>query len=195
MESPIDKITNKQLELQLDSSKNHMNSLSIILTYDFAIEFADLNWYDILFAIDNEYLMNQAAVEHAVSLFVQNEACPQTVIDLICLSPSEVEDTYSLRPYIAELASEVSEEGKSATKQKLLYLVLQWIYDRQTKYTDPLCVVEIIYSDFGYPKNISSFVRYMPTTEPSLGSVELSIKRIFNNWREFLERQKALYKR
>jgi hypothetical protein len=195
MELPIDKITNKQLELQLDSSKNDMNSLSIILSYDFAIEFADLNWYDILFAIDNEYMTNQAAVEYAVSLFVQNEVCPQTVIDLICLSPNEVEDTYSLRPYIAELASEVSEQKKGETKQKLLYLILQWNFDQQTKYVDPLCVVEIIYADFGHPKNISHFVRYMPMIGPDLGSLELNIKRIFNNWREFLERQKALYKR
>ena len=52
---------------------------------------------------------------------------------------------------------------------------------------------EIRSSDFDYPKDISNFVRYMPISQPNLGSVELNTERLFTNWKSFLEDKKNIF--
>jgi hypothetical protein len=170
-----------------------MNSLSIIFSYSFALDSATLNWYDIWIAIDNGFLPHQSAIEHAVSQLPQEEDYSQAVLDLACLSSDEAVYPHSIQPYINELANEVSEQEKDITKQKMLYLVLKWIFEHRCDYEDPLEVVEVIYADFDYPKTVSNFVRYMPMTQPDLGSVELNSKRLFNNWANYLKEQKVVF--
>ena len=170
-----------------------MNSLSIILPYSFALESADLNWYDILFAIDNGFLPHQSAIEHAVSQLGKNEEYSETVLELACLMPSEAVHPHSIQPYLGELAKDIPEQEKSATKQKMLYLVLKWVFEHKCDYDDPLEVVEVIYADFDYPKDISIFIRYMPLSQPDLGSVDLNTERLFHNWNTFLESQKVFF--
>ncbi|GGY20439.1 DUF2247 family protein [Paludibacterium paludis] len=50
--------------------------------------------------------------------------------------------------------------------------------------------VETIYAEFDYPSEIENFVRYMPVTdgyEPSLHSKAENEKRLFENWKKYLD--------
>ena len=199
MESPTSKISIGQLCRQLEknrqgyNNKYDMNTLCLTLPYSYASQLVDLNWYDISFAIDNGYFPHEVAVEHAFALMLEDEAQPQPVLDLICLYPEEIRYPHYTQPFVSELANAISEQEKSVAKQKLLYLVLNWYFEHREDYTDPLGVVELVYADFGYPKDVSKFVRYMPIPEPALDSTELSIARIYDKWRRFLETQKKLF--
>jgi hypothetical protein len=81
-------------------------------------------------------------------------------------------------------------------KGKWLYLVLSWLYETRAEHTDPLDYVEQIYADFGYPDQITSFVRYMP---PADGRDTLSLSRqeniesMMNYWRNYLKDAEKVY--
>lgn len=91
------------------------------------------------------------------------------------------------------MASQTSEQEDSISQRKFLYAILNWVYEHREHYADPLEVVEIIYADFDYPEEIAGFVRYMPTTDPVLSTLELNRERLFNKWKDYLEMQSSRY--
>ena len=192
MELSINKITNEQIDILILNSKSATNSLGIVWPYHFAFESTNLNWYDISFAIENGYLSHKSAIEHA-EFELSNEEYPKNVLDLAILTADEAIYPHSIQPYVTELAEMVSEQEKSMTKNKMLYLALKWIFEHKANYEDPLKVIEIIYSNFDYPKSISHFVRYMPMVGPDLGSTELNVERLFSSWKSFIEKQEILF--
>lgn len=193
MEYQISKITNAQLDKLAIESGLPMNSLRISMPYPYISKLINLNWHDVLFAVENGFLSHQATVEHAMIELENNENYPQAVLDLACLSPEEAMYPHSIHPYIDDLANIESEDKKSATNDKIMYAVLNWVFEHKECYEDPLKVVEFIYDDFDFPKSIDSFVRYKPSAQPLLGTVEANIERLFNNWKDFLNEQKAKY--
>jgi hypothetical protein len=50
---------------------------------------------------------------------------------------------------------------------KWLKVFLGWIYENNKKYDDPLGMVEQLYSEFDYPKEIEHLIRYMPADGPA----------------------------
>jgi len=193
MDVSINKISNEQLDKQISESKYVMNSLSISFSYIYAKGLVVLNWGDILIAIDNGFLPHQAAIDHAISQIEKDDAYSQDILDLACLSPSEAAYPHSIQPYVNNLTNLVSEHEKETAKQKMLYLVLKWMFEHRLNYVDPLKAVEIVYADFDYPKEISNFVRYMPMSQPDLGSVQLNEERLFINWNNYLENNKDTF--
>lgn len=89
--------------------------------------------------------------------------------------------------YLNELTNQIVEPGENTSQEKFLYLLLNWIFKHKEQCSDPLQMVEIIYDDFDYPEEISNFVRYMPSSEHRLNSIEASIDRLFNNWAIYLK--------
>ena len=192
MGSLINNLTNEPFDpfdLQNENRKYAMNNLNITFPYSFAFDLVELNWYDMLFFIDNGYLSHQAAIEHAQYELGVDDNNEQYVIELAILTPSESLYPHSLHPFIGNLANAVPNKDRDTSKQKLLYLVLEWVYRNRETFEDPLQVVEIIYADFGYPKGIVSFVRYMPMTVDEI-SLEPDIE---TRWSIFLEKQKILF--
>ena len=49
------------------------------------------------------------------------------------------------------------------------------------------CRKDTVYADFDYPSKMADFVRYMPSTAPDLGSLELNEARVYRRWRAYLE--------
>lgn len=171
-----------------------MNTLNISIPYSYAVQKAELNWYDILFSINNGFLPYDAAIEHAqYELDIYNRAS-QNVLNLAVLS---LEKTFphSIHPYIDELANEVPQQSKEASKSKLLYILLNWIYDHRADYDDPLGVVEYIYDDFDFPTSMKDFVRYLPMHECNLGSIEQNTNRLYGYWVHFLCEQEKTWKK
>ncbi len=164
------------------------NTLNLVLSYDYVKSLLNLNWRDVLYAIDHGFFSTQAAIDYAVELIGKEQEPSQSVIALACLDKGE-----SIHPHIDELASQPSEHEDSISQKKFLYAILNWVYEHREQYEDPLEMVEIIYADFDYPEEIAGFVRYMPVSDPVLGSLELNRERLFNKWKDYLEKQKSRY--
>jgi hypothetical protein len=167
-----------------------MNTLGILFQYSYIANLVTLNWHDVSFAIEQGFLSRKTASEHAAVELSENENPTQSVIDLAFLEKNE-----SIHPYIGELSSNVPEHKRRETHNKFLYILLNWVYEHRYDYPDPLEIVEIIYADFNYPTEISDFVRYMPISQPVLGTLEENKDRLYANWKKFLDSQKTLFSR
>jgi hypothetical protein len=67
---------------------------------------------------------------------------------------------------------------------------LDWLFNNRENYSDTLDLVVQIYSNFDYPENIAEFIRYMPSDDLDLGSLELNEGRLYEKWKEYLEHEK-----
>lgn len=185
MEYQINKISNEQLDKLAIKNSFPINSLGISIPYEFFSKLAKLNWYDILFAIENGFLSYQFAIKYAISEVLNNENLSQTILDLACLSPIGEFQSYLAQQYLNELVNQISNEKKSETKNKVMYILLYWIFENKECYEDPLKVVEFIYDDFNFPISMVEFVRYMPATQPLLNTVDENIEQLYRNWKYF----------
>ena len=185
--------TNEQLNKMISESEFSMNSLSISFPYSYFSQLVLLNWYDILFAVENGYLEYQSIVEHAIVEIQNNEKYPKKVLDIACLHLGDVDSISLVQELLVELVLPISEDMKRESKNKLLYAVLSWTFKHKEHYEDALFVVEVIYADFGFPKSIMGFVRYMPIRQSVFNTLEENIKRMYKNWENFLSNQKAKY--
>lgn len=185
--------TKNTFDQLINSDEWSMNTLNILMTYAYVSKLCNLNWNDILFAIKNGFLSHQSAIDHAVEELSKENDTPKEVIDIACLSPEEAIYQHSIYPFIDELAEKTPNQEKDKTKDKIMYVLLNWIFEHKDRYTNPLEVVEFVYDDFGFPEEISSFVRYMPSKEPALPTVEMNIERLYTNWKSYLDSKKAIY--
>lgn len=173
-----------------------MNTLNITLSYNYISNLINVTWSDILYGIQEGYLPDDSAIEYAVAV-VESESQPtETVWELASLFKGE-----SIYPYIDWLSKEIDKQDDSVTKDKFLYILLNWIYENQELYSalinkdypNPLYAVETIYNNFGFPKSISHLIYYNPMNEPSLGSIELNTKRLYKRWEDYLNAQRIKY--
>lgn len=165
-----------------------MNSLNIVLTYRYISTLVTLTWADILFGINHGILNIEAAVAHAVASLETEENPSQEIIDLAWLTEGE-----SIHPYIDELINLEPVQDEQEIKEKFLYVLLNWVYEHKETYEDPLGTVEYIYADFNYPVEMSSFIKYMPSNHPDLGSLELNKQHLLHNWKNYLNAQKKKF--
>lgn len=165
-----------------------MDSLSVVLPYDFVTKKVQLTWRDILYAIDRQIFLPKAAVEHAIIELSNVEDFTQPLLDLASLTKNE-----SVQPYMYELANLEPEQPNENIEEKWLYLILAWLFENRGNYSDPLGIVEQIYADFNYPTQISAFIRYMPSDEPDLGSSGLNEARLYKKWEVYLKEQEKKY--
>jgi len=189
-----------QVNSLINENQRPMNSLAISFPYEYASEAVDLNWCDILFAIDNGYLHHKAAIEHA-QVELEEDEYPQAVLDLACIYPEEAVFPHSIHPYIDELANMVEDEKKSKSKDKVMYILLKWVYEHGVDcadpyYDHPFKILTTICDDFGFPESITHFAWYVSEdkAEPDLGSPEKNRARWLGHWKQFLDEQQKLFK-
>jgi len=193
MEGTVMKPTNNKIFDHVNKfiadSPYTMNTLKISFPYEYAMNVAVLNWHDVLFAIDQGFIDHRSAIEHA-QIALEGDNYPQAVLDLACIDADEAVFPHSIRPYIDELADIVDEERKLESKDKIMYILLRWVYEHKMDYDSPLDISTIICDNFGFPESITYFAwRFSPMREPDLGSPEKNIARVFDYWRQFLEEQ------
>jgi hypothetical protein len=165
-----------------------MDSLSVVLPYDFVTMRIKLTWRDILYAIDRQFLSPNAAIEHAIIELSKIEEFPQSLLDLASLNKNE-----SIHPYLDQLADLEPEQPIEDIDEKWIYLILAWVFENRDNCSDPFGIVEQIYADFNYPEQISAFIRYMPSDEPDLGSPELNEARLYKKWEDYLKERDNKY--
>jgi hypothetical protein len=147
-----------------------------------------LTWREILYGIDSDLLAPGAAIDFAVDKIASQDASFSTLVELAGTSSGE-----STRALVEQLASAEPQQDANEIRDKWLYLVLAWIFEHRASYPDPLQSVDEVYADFGYPTRIASFVRYMPSDEPDLGSLELNEKRLYDKWKHYLDEVSVEY--
>ncbi len=77
------------------------------------------------------------------------------------------------------------------------YILLSWLWINRESFEDPLDEVESIYTDFDYPAEIESFIKYIPPTDgydPSLYSYAENINRLMKNWEIYLQKGADIFK-
>jgi hypothetical protein len=65
-----------------------------------------------------------------------------------------------------------------------LLMILAWAYEHREDLEDALGVVELIYSDFGYPDEIEGIVRFMPLQ----AGHDAGVAALERRWAEFVDR-------
>ena len=187
------------------TQKSHysMNTLNISFTYDFAVNTADLNWNDILFAINQGFLNHYAAVENARCI-LEGDNYTQAVLDLACLLPEEIICPHAIHPYIDDLAEMVDSNEKEKTQDKMLFVLLKWVYEGNVKLNDPyfndiLNIAELIWDDFNFTETIAHFAawRNPPSfvVAPILDSIEKNRARLLTQWKAYLDEEQIIWKK
>ena len=76
-----------------------------------------------------------------------------------------------------------------------LYLLLKHVYEHRKNFDDPLGEVEILHADFGYPEDVTPFVRYMPPTDydPSTYTPQENIDKLYALWEAYLHEAKVRF--
>lgn len=189
MEYQIEFFTNDLIDKLVSESRCDLNSLSLVIPISYAIEHANLNWNDIFFAFYNRYISNEAVIEFA-KYVVDDYINDDIVLDLVCLSPNEVNRESLLNDFLLRL---IDKNKMNEAKSKFLYIVLSFIFDRKSYFEDPARAVEVVYADFNYPEEMKDFVRFMPASKDAMSLKLDETERIFNNWKRYLDSCKTKY--
>jgi hypothetical protein len=86
---------------------------------------------------------------------------------------------------VQQVVDEIESDPDAEPERVWLYLALAWLHDHKDQYADPLQIIEMLYSDFGYPTDIEGLVRFMP---PPPGS-PTGVEAIEARWSEYLQRR------
>ncbi|WP_375038304.1 DUF2247 family protein [Acinetobacter sp. RW6] len=160
---------------------------------DFIDEKVNLSWCDIKWGYENNLLTSEIPIKKAENI-VSTGSYTKAELELSFLIPSESND---ITPFINELCPNFKEDEYAITNQKWLYVILSWLWINRASFEDPLDEVEIIYTDFDYPAEMDSFIKYMPPTDgynPSLYSYAENINRLMKNWENYLQKSALKYK-
>lgn len=151
------------------------------IPYEFIRQRVELNWHEVKFGLDHQLLKPEGAIDKATESLCDTNAPPKELVELA--SKAKDESIADLIAYLARIEAPTSDKQ---VKAKWLYLVLAWLFENRESLVDSLGIVESVYSDFDYPKEIAPFVCYMPMDEPNLGNSEQNEARMVDWWRAYL---------
>ena len=135
-----------------------------------------LNWSELLYGLEHSFINEKGVSEFACEGLTEESS--QEAISLASLLPQE---SYLTLDLLRELATK--EPATETDKEKpWIFLLLSFLFDNKNSYSDPLNIVEQVYSDFDYPEEISPLTRYMPASE----GIEGSEDQLFKNWEKAL---------
>ena len=165
-----------------------MDLIHLSIPYSFACERAIVSWRDIRFGLSNGLLEPKAPIDKAIERVVCEDVSPPEILEL---AGARCGDFTS--EIVGQLADGEPECLEETFLGKWAYLVLAWFYEHRDEDPDPLGRVEAVYADFGYPEEIESFVRYMPSKQPVSGSHQEAVQALFDRWRQYIEDGKRKY--
>lgn len=151
------------------------------IPYDFVRQRVNLSWRGVKFGLDHQLVAPQVAIDKATDRLCESDNASPDEVELA--SCSENDSILELVGRLADADNTASDEVQA----RWLYLVLAWLFANRESVNDPLGLVEEVYSDFGYPREIAPFVRYMPMVGPDLGSREQNEARLYVCWERYLD--------
>jgi len=190
MASPTNKITEDQIRKLVSENKKPLNPLSMVFTYEYVTNLVPLNWSDILFAIENNFLAHQTAIEHALETVQKNENVPEEVIELACMLQREAEFPYDVLQLVNRLATSQNSDNYSNSREKFLYVSLNWVYEHKGDYCNPIEVIDILCDDINYPNEVKNLISFMPTSESETNSLNSAAEQLSERLLRYLENQR-----
>jgi hypothetical protein len=155
-------------------------SITSKIPYGFAAERTALSWGDVRYALERQLVAPDTAIQRATDALSDSAASP----DELALASSTAADPVL---DIVRRLTETKGYRPEDSEEKWLYILLAWLYENRDGFEDPLGLVEEVYAEFGYPRAIAPFVRYMPMVGPDLGSRERNELRLFSYWEKYLD--------
>jgi len=152
-------------------------------------EYIPWSWQEIQYAVNQNIISSENVIEHAIKVLDEGILGYDIVLELAILDKDE-----DISPFLKKLTMLEKLEDEEYIKAKWLYAVLWSLYQKRNSYEDALEMVERIYSDFDYPQNIASLIRYMPSEEGDLGSRELNAELLYKKWERYLNAEGLKYK-
>ena len=182
MEYQISRYTNDLMDKLVCEGRYQMNSLSLMIPINYMLRLTDLNWNDIFLAFVNGYISIIDVIDFSVDM-IEKSQTNEIIVDLACLHPDEISSEFLINNYLNKMI----DKSKSAeSKDKLLYIVLSFIFEKRELFDDPLRAVEVIYADFDYPPIIKNFVRFMVDNDNLLYDLIDESEYLFDNWKRYL---------
>lgn len=148
------------------------------------------SWRDMKFGFEKGLVDSQALIDLAANQVAELDQPSGALLELA--GSGRADDVGDL---VDKLAENDAAQAEDDVRNKWLYLVLAWLYERRETVSDALRAVEEVYAEFGYPQHIAHFVRYMPADEPNLGSREANEQRLLERWKQYLEATGRGYER
>jgi len=138
------------------------------------------NWSDVLFGLNRGLIRRQIAIDRATS-HVSAGSNSAEELELAIMHDSD-----DVQRVVVQLASLEHASDELSSEHKWALILLAWIEVNLATINDPLSVIEEVYADFGYPRELSPFVRYMPSDKPDRGSVSLNEARMLEELHAFV---------
>ncbi|OCG35327.1 MULTISPECIES: DUF2247 family protein [unclassified Gilliamella] len=148
-----------------------------------------LNWKDISWGYRNHIIGWKDVINYANDMII-NGSSNQDVFELSMVNSSNIFE-------LDDLLNKIAGSLENYSNAKWLYILLLQLYNIRNNIKDPLGEVETIYENFDYPEEIESFVRYMPVSndyDPSKHTQEENEKRLYFNWKQYLDNQENIWK-
>ena len=162
------------------------------LPTEFTIDLVNLSWQEVRFGHARKWL-GWKDVAKVASKKIQTKAeIGQLEIELSELTK---ETAWRVSELLDRVVSSETPQSNGDITRKWLLIVLNWLYENKSSYEDPLREVEVVYAEFDYPQEMKSFVRFLPPGNgyrPQDHSKEENIGRIFDLWREYIEKNRAI---
>jgi hypothetical protein len=159
--------------------------MQIRIPITFVLHKLQPTWADLRFGLERALINEADVVQAAIEWVSQSPDASDSEIELAGLYRNELNRVPEL---LRELTAS-SEAIRATIEKKWLFLLLAWLYDQKESIDDPLGKVEEVYADFGYPKEIAGFVRYMPAQDgyrPQDHTREENLNRLFRLWNDYL---------
>ncbi len=137
-----------------------------------------LSWDDILFGYESNLIQAQSLIDFACRELADHDGDDHDLIAIASASPND-----SLGEQVRSIMARREDSPDSAKKWALV--AASYIAERDD--LDRLSAVESIYSSFDYPQELAPFIRYMPMTEPDLGSKDANENRMLQRLESFSE--------
>jgi hypothetical protein len=157
----------------------------------FCIHLTDLFWCDVLWAI--EYRIFGWKDVKTYALFCIEKSDQKSLDIEYAIADLEKNDASKIIDLARDAALRDRIEADGNQRDKWLFLLLAWIYSNREIFSNPLSVVEELYSEFDYPESIESFVGYLPAKDgwdSQAHSTAENEAQMMSKFQQFIENSK-----
>lgn len=143
-----------------------------------------LTWREVEVGIREGWLAPEDAVLLAVAQVERGDEDPD-VLQLASVFKDQADEAGDVVSILVGRKPGNTEEEARSTWMRIL---LAWVYENRSRFTDPLGIVEEVYADFGYPDEIRHLVRYNPADEQAVPN-ERGEPGLIRLWSEYVEQK------
>src|SRR5690348_12873453 len=129
--------------------------LTMKIPYSYIKPRCQISWPDIEYGLRHQFIDGHVAIDLATE---ELAAVNETDSDIVALAGTALDE--HILEIVERLAARNQIRASPQLSDKWLCIVLSWLYDHRDSVRDPLGVVEEVYAEFGYPRQIAGLIRY-----------------------------------